>query len=170
MLYRSDTSSQYWMGAVRDGKDRNNWKWLSGEDVAVSFWNLPGGGEDCARYDGTKGWLWSDTNCNAKINYICQHRESIHGGSSLLINNFIGSRSHLTLERATTPSSLPPTSERSGRQPRNIFTIYYGPEEIFVELEKSDLLVELWDFRNTVQIWDKLVIIGRCAGLSEWCC
>lgn len=77
-LYRSDTSSQYWMGAVRDHKDRNNWKWINGEDVTVSFWNLPGGDEDCARYDGSKGWLWSDTNCNAKINYICQHRESIY--------------------------------------------------------------------------------------------
>lgn len=73
-VLRSDTSSQYWMGAVRDPQDRNNWKWLGGEDVTVSFWNLPGGDEDCARYDGAKGWLWSDTNCNVKINYICQHR------------------------------------------------------------------------------------------------
>jgi hypothetical protein len=66
------------MGAVRDPQDRNNWKWLGGEDVTVSFWNLPGGNENCARYDGSKGWLWSDTNCNAKLNFICQHREYIN--------------------------------------------------------------------------------------------
>lgn len=65
------------MGAVRDQGDRSNWKWISGEDVTVSFWNLPGGNDDCARYDGSKGWLWSDTKCNANINYICQHREYI---------------------------------------------------------------------------------------------
>jgi hypothetical protein len=41
---------------MRDTTDRSNWKWLSGKDVSVSFWNLPGGGENCARYDGTKGW------------------------------------------------------------------------------------------------------------------
>ena len=75
LWYRSDSNSQYWMGAVRDPQDRNNWKWLGGEDVTVSFWNLPGGNENCARYDGSKGWLWSDTNCNAKLNFICQHRE-----------------------------------------------------------------------------------------------
>lgn len=63
------------MGAIRDSKDRNSWKWINGDDVSVSFWNLPGGDEDCARYDGTKGWLWSDTNCNIQLNYICQHRE-----------------------------------------------------------------------------------------------
>lgn len=73
--HRSDTNSQYWMGAIRDAKDRNTWKWINGEEVSVSFWNLPGGDEDCARYDGTKGWLWSDTNCNMQLNYICQHRK-----------------------------------------------------------------------------------------------
>lgn len=35
---------------------------------------MPIGRENCSRFDGTKGWLWSDTNCNAKLNYICQHR------------------------------------------------------------------------------------------------
>ncbi|XP_039286802.1 uncharacterized protein LOC111056767 isoform X2 [Nilaparvata lugens] len=77
--HRSDTSSQYWMGAIRDPQDRNNWKWLGGEDVTVSFWNLPGGNEDCARYDGSRGWLWSDTNCNVNINYICQHQPKACG-------------------------------------------------------------------------------------------
>ncbi|XP_034231710.1 uncharacterized protein LOC117639872 [Thrips palmi] len=77
--HRSDTASQYWMGAVRDPKDRNNWKWINGGDVTVSFWNLPGGDDDCARYDGSKGWLWSDTNCKASINYICQHQPKACG-------------------------------------------------------------------------------------------
>jgi hypothetical protein len=72
---RNDPSGQYWLGLMRDSTDRTNWKWLSGKDVSVSFWNLPGGGENCARYDGTKGWLWSDTNCNRKLFFICQHRK-----------------------------------------------------------------------------------------------
>ncbi|XP_053678664.1 uncharacterized protein LOC128729042 [Anopheles nili] len=77
--HRSDTSSQYWMGAVRDAQDRNTWKWIGGEEVSVSFWNLPGGDEDCARYDGSKGWLWSDTNCNSQLNFICQHQPKACG-------------------------------------------------------------------------------------------
>lgn len=73
--HRSDAGGQYWMGAVRD-KKRGGWQWLGrGEEVTTSFWNLPVGGGDCARYDGTKGWLWSDTDCTMHLNYICQHRE-----------------------------------------------------------------------------------------------
>ncbi|CAL7935880.1 unnamed protein product [Xylocopa violacea] len=74
--HRSDTSSQYWMGAVRDQKDRTVWRWTgSGEEVSVSFWSLPQGTEeDCARYDGSRGWLWSDTACTARLNFICQHQ------------------------------------------------------------------------------------------------
>ncbi|XP_031831619.2 uncharacterized protein LOC116426602 isoform X1 [Nomia melanderi] len=74
--HRSDTSSQYWMGAVRDQKDRSIWRWTeSGEEVSVSFWSLPQGTEeDCARYDGSRGWLWSDTPCTARLNFICQHQ------------------------------------------------------------------------------------------------
>ncbi|XP_068237943.1 uncharacterized protein [Palaemon carinicauda] len=77
--HRGDTNGQYWMGAVRDPDDVNNWKWIDGRDVTVSFWNLPGGNENCARFDGTKGWLWSDTNCDFKINFICQHRPQTCG-------------------------------------------------------------------------------------------
>jgi hypothetical protein len=81
-IYRSDSQSQYWMGAVRDAHNKNNWKWLNGDDQTVSFWSLPSSGSettsinggDCARFDGSKGWLWSDTNCNAPLNFICQHR------------------------------------------------------------------------------------------------
>lgn len=67
------------MGAVRDNKERNTWKWIGGDDVSVSFWNLPGGDEDCSRYDGSKGWLWSDTNCNTQLNFICQHQPKACG-------------------------------------------------------------------------------------------
>lgn len=48
---------------------------MQGDDVTVSFWNLPVGNGNCARYDGTKGWLWSDTDCTMRLNYICQHRK-----------------------------------------------------------------------------------------------
>ncbi|KAG7189470.1 hypothetical protein KM043_017165 [Ampulex compressa] len=74
--HRSDTSSQYWMGAVRDQKDRSVWRWTgSGEEISVSFWSLPQGTEEnCARYDGSRGWLWSDTACTARLNFICQHQ------------------------------------------------------------------------------------------------
>lgn len=77
--HRSDVSSQYWMGAVRDGSDRSSWKWVNGEELTVSFWNHPGGDEDCARFDGSKGWLWSDTNCNTLLNFICQHQPKTCG-------------------------------------------------------------------------------------------
>ncbi|XP_011631815.1 uncharacterized protein LOC105423669 [Pogonomyrmex barbatus] len=79
--HRSDTSSQYWMGAVRDQKDRTLWRWTgSGEEVSVSFWSLPQGTEeDCARYDGSRGWLWSDTPCTARLNFICQHQPQACG-------------------------------------------------------------------------------------------
>ena len=74
--HRSDPSAQYWLGAARDPKDANNWKWLDGKDVTVSFWNLPVGVGNCARFDGARGWLWSDTNCQQPLNFICQHGPS----------------------------------------------------------------------------------------------
>ncbi|XP_017074446.1 uncharacterized protein LOC108110075 isoform X1 [Drosophila eugracilis] len=77
--HRSDVSSQYWMGAVRDGGDRSSWKWVNGDELTVSFWSHPGGDEDCARFDGSKGWLWSDTNCNTLLNFICQHQPKTCG-------------------------------------------------------------------------------------------
>ncbi|CAH1170006.1 unnamed protein product [Phaedon cochleariae] len=76
--HRSDASGQYWMGAIRDHETRG-WKWLTGEDVTVSFWNLPVGNGECSRYDGTKGWLWSDTDCMMHLNYICQHQPKACG-------------------------------------------------------------------------------------------
>ncbi|GAB6022228.1 Lectin C-type domain [Chamberlinius hualienensis] len=72
--HRNAESGQYWMGAIRNPKDSNNWKWINGNDVTMSFWNLPGGNDNCSRFDGTQRWLWSDTNCNLNLNYICQFR------------------------------------------------------------------------------------------------
>ena len=77
--HRGDANGQYWLGARRDVQDPKNWKWINGKPVSVSFWNLPGGDEDCARFDGTKGWLWSDTACDINLNYICQHRPTTCG-------------------------------------------------------------------------------------------
>ena len=31
-----------------------------------------------SRFDGTKGWLWSDTGCQERLNYICQHSEFLN--------------------------------------------------------------------------------------------
>jgi len=97
--HRGDPNGQYWLGARRDSLDPLNWKWINGKTVTVSFWNLPSGTDDCARFDGTKGWLWSDTSCNLKLNYICQHRPTTCGkpeqppNSTLISNNFdVGSR------------------------------------------------------------------------------
>jgi len=72
--HRSDPNGQYWLGAIRDTKNPTNWKWINGKDVTISFWNLPGSHENCSRFDGGKGWLWTDTNCNLNLNFICQHR------------------------------------------------------------------------------------------------
>ncbi|CAG9771055.1 unnamed protein product [Ceutorhynchus assimilis] len=76
--HRSDSQGQYWMGAVRDSQI-GGWQWLKGDEVTVSFWNLPVGNGNCARYDGTKGWLWSDTDCSMRLNYICQHQPKACG-------------------------------------------------------------------------------------------
>ena len=72
--HRNDPNGQYWLGALRDPKNPSNWKWINGKDVTISFWNLPGNRDNCSRFDGTKGWLWSDTNCNLNLNFVCQHR------------------------------------------------------------------------------------------------
>ncbi|XP_065160832.1 uncharacterized protein [Atheta coriaria] len=91
--HRSDASGQYWMGAIRD-KQHGGWNWLRGEEVTVSFWNLPVGSGDCSRYDGTKGWLWSDTDCTMHLNYICQHQPKACGrpeqppNSTMVAQNF----------------------------------------------------------------------------------
>merc|ERR1719266_2743889 len=97
--HKGDANGQYWLGAIRDTDDPKNWKWIDGKTVTVSFWNLPGGNENCARFDGTKGWLWSDTNCGLKLNFICQHRPTTCGkpeqppNSTLIATDFaVGNR------------------------------------------------------------------------------
>lgn len=97
--HKGDANGQYWLGAVRDRDDPKNWKWINGKPVSVSFWNLPGGNDDCARFDGTKGWLWSDTNCGLNLNFICQHRPTTCGkpeqppNSTLISTSYeVGSR------------------------------------------------------------------------------
>ncbi|XP_072396415.1 uncharacterized protein [Diabrotica undecimpunctata] len=102
--HRSDASGQYWMGALRDA-DTRGWKWLTGEDVTVSFWNLPVGNGECSRYDGTKGWLWSDTDCGMRLNYICQHQPKACGrpeqppNSTMVAPNFnVGSTIEYTCD------------------------------------------------------------------------
>jgi len=77
--HRGDPNGQYWLGVQRDQVDNKNWRWINGKSVTVSFWNLPGGNNDCARFDGTKGWLWSDTSCERNLNFICQHRPTTCG-------------------------------------------------------------------------------------------
>lgn len=73
--HRNDQlSGQYWLGAVRDQRNGQNWKWISGKDVQISFWNTPATQANCSRFDGSKGWLWSDTDCNLNLNFICQYR------------------------------------------------------------------------------------------------
>ena len=73
--HRGDANGQYWLGARRDVQDPKNWKWINGKPVSVSFWNLPGGDEDCARFDGTKGWLWS----HVHITCVASHLPSSDG-------------------------------------------------------------------------------------------
>ncbi|XP_035231715.1 CUB and sushi domain-containing protein 3-like isoform X2 [Stegodyphus dumicola] len=92
--HRNDPNGQYWLGAVRDPRDPNNWKWINGQDVTVSFWNVPGTKENCSRFDGSKGWLWSETNCNLNLNFICQHKPATCGkperpaNSTIIARNF----------------------------------------------------------------------------------
>ncbi len=91
--HRNDPNGQYWLGALRDPKNPVNWKWINGKDVTISFWNLPGTKDNCSRFDGTKGWLWSDTNCNLNLNFMCQHRPLTCGKPERPSNSTILARS-----------------------------------------------------------------------------
>lgn len=91
--HRHDSNSgQYWMGATRDNRDPNNWRWLNGREVTISFWNSPGGAleNNCSRFDGARGWLWSDTNCDATLNFICQHRKEFLLFFFCRVTHFVG--------------------------------------------------------------------------------
>lgn len=87
--HRNDKNGQYWLGVVRDPQQPNNWKWINGKDVTLSFWNLPGTQENCSRFDGTKGFLWSDTNCATKLNFMCQHRPLSCGKPERPVNSTV---------------------------------------------------------------------------------
>ncbi|XP_049276018.1 uncharacterized protein LOC119406362 [Rhipicephalus sanguineus] len=78
-------NGQYWMGATRDPRDPTNWRWINGREVTISFWNSPTSSvpeNNCSRFDGNRGWLWSDTNCDHALNFICQHRPTTCGKPS----------------------------------------------------------------------------------------
>ncbi|XP_040066636.1 uncharacterized protein LOC115308197 [Ixodes scapularis] len=93
--HRHDSDSgQYWMGATRDPRDPASWKWLNGREVTISFWNAPGGSREnnCSRFDGTRGWLWSDTNCEHALNFVCQHRPTTCGKPERPANSTIVAR------------------------------------------------------------------------------
>lgn len=82
------------MGAVRDPRSPKNWKWINGKDVTISFWNQAGTGmENCSRFDGSKGGLWSDTNCKLNLNFVCQHRPLSCGKPERPANSTILARS-----------------------------------------------------------------------------
>nr|XP_022921270.1 uncharacterized protein LOC111429562 [Onthophagus taurus] len=91
--HRTDATGHYWMAAVKDNV-QGGWQWLGGDEVSVSFWNGKLGSGNCARYDGAKGWLWSDTDCNTPLNYICQHQPKACGrpeqppNSTMVSENF----------------------------------------------------------------------------------
>ena len=76
------------MDCVAKGFNWNYWTIFGSIDVL-----------SCCRFDGTKGWLWSDTNCGLNLNYICQHRPTTCGkpeqppNSTLIAKKFgVGSR------------------------------------------------------------------------------
>ncbi|XP_017779814.1 PREDICTED: uncharacterized protein LOC108565063 isoform X2 [Nicrophorus vespilloides] len=89
--HRNHSSGRYWMGAVRD---KNIWTWLKQEEIGVSFWDNKNGNGQCARYDGTRGWLWVDTDCEMQLNFICQHQPKACGrpeqppNSTMIAQNF----------------------------------------------------------------------------------
>ncbi|XP_045784086.1 uncharacterized protein LOC123880164 isoform X3 [Maniola jurtina] len=78
--HRSDSSSRYWIGAVRDREDPKDWRWVnSGTLIKLTFWKNLVWRENCAMFDGSKEWLWADVNCDSRLNYICQHQPKACG-------------------------------------------------------------------------------------------
>lgn len=102
--HRADLSGQYWLGLQREQKTDRNWRWINGKELNLSFWKLPGSSDqtpppttssdmNCARFDGAKGWLWSETNCKSSLNFICQHRPLSCGKPERPTNSTILARS-----------------------------------------------------------------------------
>ena len=65
---------------MRDPHRPSVWSWLTGQQVGVSFWSVPeraAGAGDCGRLDATKDWLWSPADCRQRLNFVCQHGQSL---------------------------------------------------------------------------------------------
>lgn len=78
-LYRRHRNDQllgqYWLGAVREHRNPQHWRWINGKDVQISFWTPDSSSQgNCSRFDGSKGWLWRDADCQQSLNFICQYR------------------------------------------------------------------------------------------------
>ena len=102
-LYRRHRNDQlmgqYWLGAVRDTRTGgvspqtpSPWRWINGKELQISFWSGSLGQANCSRFDGSKGWLWSDTDCQSSLNFICQHRPLTCGKPERPTNSTLSSR------------------------------------------------------------------------------
>lgn len=76
--HRSSSSSNYWLGIIRN-KTTKVWKWINGGQMLVSFWKNSESYGNCAIFDGSNGWLWSVAECDLKLNFICQHQPNACG-------------------------------------------------------------------------------------------
>ncbi|XP_042899237.1 CUB and sushi domain-containing protein 2 [Parasteatoda tepidariorum] len=92
-LNRKNPNSDYWNGLIRK-PDSNKWTWIDGKDVSISFWSIPPKEDNCSRFDGKNGWLWSDTECDNELNYICEHRPSNCGKPERPVNSTLLMRSN----------------------------------------------------------------------------
>ncbi|KFM73039.1 Sushi, von Willebrand factor type A, EGF and pentraxin domain-containing protein 1, partial [Stegodyphus mimosarum] len=91
--HKKNPGSDYWNGVVRDPVSKD-WKWLDGKDLTISFWSIPPTDKNCSKFDGSNGWLWSDTECNRELNYICEHRPVSCGSPERPVNSSILMRSN----------------------------------------------------------------------------
>jgi len=83
--FKNEKYGEYWVGATNPSKKKENWKWLSGEPIPLSFekWGQgesrrqqPNGKEDCLAYcngSGDSSVGLCDWGCeNSADGYICQ--------------------------------------------------------------------------------------------------
>lgn len=64
---------------------------------------------NCSRFDGSRGWLWSDTECNSQLNFICQYRPLSCGKPEKPTNSTLITRnldSGTVIEYQCAPGSL----------------------------------------------------------------
>ncbi|KFM75945.1 hypothetical protein X975_14646, partial [Stegodyphus mimosarum] len=94
---RHKTNYEYWNGIIRDPVSKN-WKLLEGKDP-FSSWNIPPTGKSCSKFDHDvmMNKSQSDTECNRKLNFICEHRPITCGmpkrpaNSSIIMGSTVGS-------------------------------------------------------------------------------